>query len=53
MKELTDEQIESLNDFIAKKIEESKFKNKERDKKIILSVGTETLELLKEMFSKK
>lgn len=38
---LTDEQVESLNNFIAKKIEESKFKKKEKDKRVILKVGTE------------
>lgn len=50
---LTNEQVESLNNFIAKKIEDSKFKKKERDKRIVLKVGTEGIKKLIEIFNLK
>lgn len=53
MKDLTNEQVENLNDFIAKKIEESKFKKKEKDKRVILRVGTESIKKLIEIFNLK
>ena len=50
---LTNEQIQSLNDFIDKKIKESRFKKKEENKKIVLTVGTEGIKKLIEIFNLK